>query len=198
MSEKVSEILIQQFADGELGEEARRSVLLQLESNPEQWRGLALAFVEVQLWNQALEEEVAYRQPVSSDLTITANSPSSTNQRRPVLAFALLLVVAASAAIGFLAGNNSVDSEGASSSQTEIVRNAPSDVQPATAEMPFEEAVARSVTPVPASFRSRLLQSGYLLDENHKLTAVTLPTGEQFEIPIRQVSVRYLGNAAYQ
>ena len=125
---------------------------------------------------------------------------SATKRRRPaawILALSIFVVLAAS--LGYAAGRLAPirpTPEGESVDESSVLARA----RPAAESkgLRFEDAVARSATPAPDSFRARLLQSGYFVDENHTLASVTLPTGEQVEIPIRQVNVRYLGNAAYQ
>ena len=50
----LDERLLDRLVDGELADDERRELLLQLEKNPDGWRRCALAFLEAQTWRQAL------------------------------------------------------------------------------------------------------------------------------------------------
>lgn len=216
MNETLKEAELQQLVDGELNHAERRDLLMRLDGEPEQWRRLALAFVESQIWDESIPQVSSAATLASMERTPAAltNATAKTGRGPKSLVAALALLVVLALGCGYWMGNllpvkadrEPAVSERALTPRPGTRRHSPESETtkgqspPAgkTADLGFEEAIARSATPVPPSFRQRLLQSGYLLDEAHTLTAVTLPTGEQVEIPVRKVSVQYLGNAAYQ
>ena len=60
MNHELDDLLLQRFVDGELSEQRQQDILAGLEDDPGQWRRVALAFVEAQIWEgeyRAVAEE---------------------------------------------------------------------------------------------------------------------------------------------
>ena len=64
--------------------------------------------------------------------------------------------------------------------------------------LPLEDALARSIRPGSLDTHRAFLKAGYLVDESSEIASVELPTGNSVQMPVRQVKIRYLGNAAFQ
>ena len=85
MSEPMDELQLQRLVDGELNETECRRLLARLDGVPNEWRRVALAYVEQQLWATACRGEVrpagdpvgAGRQVTSPPLSVAFGRLSS-------------------------------------------------------------------------------------------------------------------------
>src|SRR5207253_643240 len=66
----LDERLLDHLVDGELADDERRELLMQLEKEPDGWRRCALAFLEAQTWRQALA-------PVACQAWLTSSESAS-------------------------------------------------------------------------------------------------------------------------
>ena len=96
---------IDRLVSGELGDEERRELLAWLEADVSRWRGCALAFLEAQVWEEALGESVQgsrHRGQQSGNRELetgnTGQESCSRGQRSAVAWLMPLLAVAASMA----------------------------------------------------------------------------------------------------
>ena len=194
----IDDVTLQLFADGELTENASREILRDLDDDPTQWRRLALAFVELQIWNEA----ISIKGPSADTLkTLTPSSPVATRTSNRPTVLARWVTLATGLLLGLGLGYGASNSLRSPSQQViaEASRKPSQDsAQADSGASRLEEAVSRSALPVPDSLRLRLLRSGYYLDEVHTATPVKLPTGEEIEIPVREVTIQYLGHVAFQ
>lgn len=116
MNATIDDQEIDLLVDGELGEERRRELLVELDTKPGGWRRCALAFLENQSWRQtctAINEDTK-RQPTKpspSSEQITPSARKSTEQprRRPgVVARATGVLMAMAASFFFALGLGSM------------------------------------------------------------------------------------------
>jgi len=191
---------IQLLVDCELSHDQRRQFLASLEDSSSLWRDLAFAFVEKQILDDSLG---------SNQSNIETATPLATRQPTPKKqALPLWIAIAASLLLGLFAGtwwnNNSTAPTMAdgptaihSPDTTSATGNESNDGQPQL-QLQLDEALARSVKPISLRARREFLKAGYLIDEVPQMASVQLPSGQAIKMPIRQFSVQYLGNAAYQ
>ncbi|MEM7453033.1 MAG: hypothetical protein AAF456_01645 [Planctomycetota bacterium] len=185
---------IQLLVDGQLDHDERSRLLRSLADDSSQWREVALAFIESQILNEALNFDDmsamvrAEKQPVQDDVRL----PSS--RRTPWIAIAVSL--AAGLLCGFLMFRGPAPEAVTQSDPAPVVNNTESNADPDS--IPLEEALARSARPVSLDARRELLRAGYFIDEIREVADVELPTGKLIKMPVREFKVHYLGNAAYQ
>jgi hypothetical protein len=199
---------LQLLVDGKLDHTQRSQWLDSLAKDSDQWRQIALRFVENQILDEALQPDalLATKPPY----TKTTNDRQGPEQRRSLPANVFWLAVAGSLLVGLLLGTLIPDGadrpEIAKTVVTEPVVH--SDVESMDSgsigrtdtvlNLPLADALARSATPVSINARRAFLKAGYYVDESQQIATVELPTGKSIQMPIRQVTVRYLGQNAYQ
>jgi hypothetical protein len=215
-------IQLQQLVDGELDHAERSRFLIRADNDAKAWRMIALAFVERQVLDEAFNRspvcsgqlEIAPIPKLDASQTGGAISDSTVGlgmvpprrksldprNLRPVWWVAM----SACLFIGLVLGNWSGRSSSSALSSTEnstaktIVAEPGVTHADLTRTIPLNEALERSPVPFPVVFRRELMKQGYLVNELARLTKVQLPNGETIEMPIRQVDVRFLGNATFQ
>ena len=62
----------------------------------------------------------------------------------------------------------------------------------------LNDALARCSMPIPDRFRLNLLEAGYVVREDEKISDVSLPFGGSIKIPVREVKIEYRGIDTYQ
>jgi hypothetical protein len=210
---------IQRLVDGELTHDRRARLLENLSRRPIQWRDLAIAFVERQVLDESLSNNVVTR--LSS---LAVNGVSQGNGRRKVerqgsdpklanahgrMANQLSWAAAAAACllIGFVVGNWRVpmprlenEAQVASAANEALDASAAATKRSAgpAAVIPLADALSRASYPISVDLRREMMRQGYLITELDRLSKVRLPTGQTVELPVRQVAVTYMGHAAYQ
>ena len=219
---------LDRLVDGELSDEQRREMLLQLERQPEGWRRCAMAFLEAQSWRQELG---AMARPASD----AASRPApAARAQRPLPWWRrhgpMVLAAAASFLLAFWVSNASrtfwQGNVGGSRPEPQIAAKAgpsePGVEQPAapwrmvTFDVPdgggvrnvrlpaveqdrLDDAWLRSVPgPIPNDLRRALERTGHQVSESRRLMPVPMQDGRRLVVPVDQVEVRYVGNAAYQ
>src|SRR3569833_1057092 len=75
--EAVNDAVLDSLVDGELNEDDRRQLLVQLESEPSGWRRCALAFLEAQRWRR--EMTVFARPPVAAPRAPASQVPTASS-----------------------------------------------------------------------------------------------------------------------
>ncbi len=199
-SENNSEIqfspaMIQKLVDGELEHQVRSQLLSSLESDSPVWRKIALAFVENQVFAEALRcplEQKASR-PVEE-----ASEAQHGNRRLTVW----LAGLAACLMLGFFVGFVLKAKTPPRYSQARF--DAVPSVNQGNAEagdasnLALADALSRSVVPVPDEFRRALRKAGYSIQDKQTITNVDLPSGGQIELPIRRVNVTFVGLSSFQ
>lgn len=71
----IDDMMFDRLVDNEMTEKERRDLLLLLDSEPDGWRRLALAFLEAQMWQEAMELPMP---AVEEGPAVPATSPSET------------------------------------------------------------------------------------------------------------------------
>ncbi len=95
-------IQIDRLVDGELRHDERRQFISQLEQNPHEWRNVALAFVEAQVWSQ--EFQALQTDPGSASTTLMAQPGETRTQRGRFRIPAFVASVLLSLALGVVLG----------------------------------------------------------------------------------------------
>jgi hypothetical protein len=210
---------IQRLVDGELPHDRRVRLLENLARRPNQWRDLAIAFVERQVLDESLLSKVAPRLPSlevngvsQSDHAqnihrLASKPPSKGTHGSRVHRLGRAVTAAACLLIGFAVGNWRVplphppDGPGVASTAKETLDESADSSQGSDkpiSVIPLADALSRASYPIPVDLRREMMRQGYLITELDRLSKVQLPTGQTVELPVRQVAVTYLGNAAYQ
>ncbi|MEL7498129.1 MAG: hypothetical protein AAFN77_10995 [Planctomycetota bacterium] len=195
---------LQQFVDGELPHEQRRSMLLEIEQSDGGWKCLALAFVEQQVVNESVASY--FDQPLSNaeinrcDIKPPGRGGSVSRTR---LFWSLVGLI-----VGVLIGtywiSNWFPNQSPSSiASVSVARLSAAPVDraehsPAQPQLTLADAIARSAAPIPMEFRREMLKAGYVVDEEQRTTEVDLPHGGTVQVPVRTVEIKFLGLAAYQ
>ena len=91
MKHELDDLSLQRFVDGELSLPERQAVLARLDQHPQQWRRLALAYVEMQIWEEGFCTADGEAARFAAKAT-AARAPAW--QPRTVLAMATSLLVA--------------------------------------------------------------------------------------------------------
>lgn len=201
-----AQLLIEKLVDGELDHSTRSRWLTSLSDDSPLWRELAFAFVEKQVTDEALRElqvhETVPRYPDKNAIRHEhSDSGTATNKRRHWMTLAWIAGLAACLVAGIFIGLE----QSASTAIPALVQNdgresTDDSAQASTANPSIElaEALSRSVTPVPNEFRRALMKAGYSLQDKQTITSVSLPTGGQIKLPIRDVNVTYVGLGSFQ
>lgn len=200
----INPLHLQKLVDGELDHRTRSALIAPLSQESSHWREIAIAFVEKQIVDEALNLQPAEvtgiaidtlaQQPCASSNKATSSKTDQRKNRIQSLLWAAGL--AACLLVGIFIG-----SEIRPETETPLSRSSPEVLISETASKPISErkpfslaeALSRSSIPVPREFRRALLKAGYTLEEDQKLTAVDLPTGGKIELPVRSVQVTYVG-----
>lgn len=204
-----NQVLIDQLVDGELNHSTRSQWLSKLDPDSPLWRDLALAFVEKQVTDEALcgfsmPAATIQQKPVGSHINTTgilaphsAVHTRTENRRwRPLLWLAGL---AACLLAGVFIGKQSVSRPNMTVVENNDGSNESSNLDAsAKSTTDLADALSRSVAPVPVEFRRALMKAGYSLHDRRTITNVTLPSGGQIELPIRDVDVTYVGLDSFQ
>ena len=102
MSQQIDETRLQRLVDGALNEDERREFLVGLEERSEQWREVALAFVEEQIWR--CEIAGVRRCDDARPSQTPCAAPATTSRRTWVAVLALSVSLFAMLAAGFQLG----------------------------------------------------------------------------------------------
>jgi hypothetical protein len=198
--------LIQRLVDGELEHPLRSQWLSSVAADSPLWRELALAFVERQLFDEALGALVSDDQPATRVKEVGEREKVRTNNDSRSRSFRVSWIagLAASLLIGFLTGG--ILYQGTDSTGMRIEDPAPLNaaMESRGAEtqrsdsIGLADALSRSVAPVPNEFRRALRKAGYSLRDRQTITNVSLPSGGQIEMPVRHVDVEFIGISTFQ
>jgi anti-sigma factor RsiW len=185
---------LQMLVDGALSHDHRSELLRGLDDEPGAWRQIAIGFLEKQLLDETLSPAgnpkmtpTEIREPVVEYHT-TRSGPSRWGW----------LALAACLAIGIGLGSLIPrDAQPPAVAQNTDVRQPKAKTQ-TDDSLRLEDALARSIQPVSLDAHRQFLRAGYVVNESQKVADVTLPTGDLIQMPVRQVTVKYLGDAAFQ
>ena len=191
----VNETLLQKLVDHELGPEQRKSFIHSLEDH--HWKSVAMAFVEHQILNEQIPSIAAeMNQPLITPSSLTADKKQEAESKRRTSfwnkTLAIVLAGLICAATGyFVASWSSPDGS------TKTTASLDDPTSPKNL-LSLKEALARCTMPIPEKFRLNLLEAGYVLTEDEKVSDVSLPFGGTVQIPVREVNVEYRGFDTFQ
>ncbi len=189
--------MIQKLVDGELSHDARSQWMSGLSDGSETWRELALAFVEKQVIGEALE---GIAEEVPKTFVAPKKQIEETGSQRRARTLIWLVGLTACLLAGVFIGAEFAAQNSDSVAVKQDINSQPlkQDLQEHDAAIGLADALSRSSSPVPNEFRRALLQAGYSLRDQQTIANVTLPTGGQVELPVRDVDVTYVGLKAFQ
>ena len=197
MNNNTQSKMIQKLVDGELSHDARSQWMSGLSDGSETWRELALAFVEKQVIGEALE---GIAEEVPKAFVAPKNQIEETGSQRRARTLIWLVGLTACLLAGVFIGAQYAAQNSDSVAVKQDINSQPlkQDLQEHDAAIGLADALSRSSSPVPNEFRRALLQAGYSLRDQQTIANVTLPTGGQVELPVRDVDVTYVGLKAFQ
>jgi hypothetical protein len=202
--------LIDRLVDGELPDSERRELLQSFENQPDGWRRCALAFLEAQVWRQALSLEAA---PAAVSLAARpiGRHPRSRLWRPVARITALAASLAAAFALGWTYHRGleqtqpviAVTQPDAATNGSVLVADAPSSIrQPVTSDDPKTQ-FTKSLSSMQAthgsldSMMKRWQQEGYSVETQPCLVSVQAKDGRKINLPVQEVRVRYVGDRVY-
>jgi len=202
--------LIDRLVDGELSERKRRELLLSFENQSGGWRRCALAFLEAQVFHQALSLEAA---PAAVSLAVRPirRHPRSRLWRPMARMTALAASLAAAFALGWTYHRGleqthpviAVSQQDAAANGSAQVADAPgSSRQSVTSDDPKTELtkVLNSMKATHDSVDSimkRWQQEGYSVETQPCVVSVQAKDGRKINLPVQEVRVRYVGDRVY-
>ena len=197
MNNNTQSKMIQKLVDGELSHDARSQWMSGLSDGSETWRELALAFVEKQVIGEALE---GIAEEVPKTFVAPKKQIEETGSQRRARTLIWLVGLTACLLAGVFIGAQYAAQNSDSVAVKQDINSQPlkQDLQEHDAAIGLADALSRSSSPVPNEFRRALLQAGYSLRDQQTIANVTLPTGGQVELPVRDVDVTYVGLKAFQ
>ncbi len=194
MSHLDLELEIQRCIDGQMSEADQQNLLRRLEARPDGWRKLSLAFVECQVWSQAIQKGE------------TAVAKSSVPEPRPLrqAPVALWSKVVASMAAGIMAGLvihrqwSAVPPVGSGPSLAAVSASSGSGTASDSAQSPVSANSAASLASnrpgspeiLSPQARRQLRESGYPIDEDQVYYAVQMPDGRYYVVPVDRLRLR--------
>lgn len=199
---EMNNLTLQKLVDNELNQKELDSLIDVVESDDQQGRLVAMAFIEKQLFDRVITQEMSKQVP---DLTKAKNGTPDKPSRSRRMLVAMAASVGFALLVGFVSGQQfnqpqAIGSAGAASSTEDSSSNRIVETEQNFEfdEQALEDALARSWTPVPLGFKRELLRGGYVLQEQQRFTKVSLPGGDTIDVPIRKVNIEYLGQATIQ
>lgn len=191
-SQTLDNATLDALVDGELSESARHALLIRLDQEPEQWRRVALAFLEAQAF-QAAWRGKEFPSPMSQRMEPSAialhPSPAAARSRftwsgLAMLAAALLLAFST----GWMMHGNGRESTLATTSSTSPQVQA-SNQSPSPVVSPVKTAFSNQVT---AELRQQLLRLGYEVHEQPRLIHIQ-QDGRSIPVYVNDLKVRFVG-----
>jgi hypothetical protein len=207
-----TQLWLDRLACGELDEQTRKSLFTWLDAEPLRWRGCALALLEMQTWNESLENidknpacvpEPAFR------AIHERNRESKILRWRPLSSLAAALLVAFT--LGTLSGgwwksNGEVvankrpqESEPAGPLMATVsLRPELGSAMPATLQIPVmsvKDSGAHSPSRSISEYdRQKWERRGYQLTKERRFLPAQLPDGKKVVVPVEQVKANYVGS----
>jgi hypothetical protein len=205
---QLTEDTLQRLVDGELSAAEYQDALLALEADPSTcetnlWRRCALAFLESQAFELGAKSWLETRQR-GEMLSDSTSQPALVTKAPNVLAWALLLTVAASLAGAFWVGGLMGDLS-RSKGNGPLLGGAPSTVNapnvfdenadgsifvsiPVDSEGEFDSAawVNGAPTPLPPDIQRKWEEEGYTVRARRRLIPVVIPNGRTIIAPFEQ------------
>jgi hypothetical protein len=195
--------LLELLVDGELPEAGRRELLLRLENEPDGWRRCALAFLEAQVWRQALPS-VATTGAAPGPLVARYRSrPHRTFWRLTARSMGLAATLAAAFMLGWIyhGGLERTTPSELVNQQTGTVAVGPAQVLPEQrGKVTTEHSNPTELAKPPASIDplvKHLQQEGYVVETEKRLVLLEAKDGRKLKLPMKEVRIRYIGDRIY-
>lgn len=181
---------LDRLVDGELDDVERRDVLERIERQPAEWRRLAIAFLEAQVWRSSL------RTPVRVEAYCVPSPPTRQLERKMrsrARRFGRYCVVAASLAVAFglgtrMSGTQS-NSNPSSMAETDVVVAPQMAGGQGTTVRPSSPSLVQESDLVPAEVERVLREMGHRVQQRRGYVPVTLDDGRRVNVPMREVEV---------
>jgi hypothetical protein len=189
---------IQRLVDNRLSESERTAVLLAAELEPELWRRVALAFVEEQVWSNAIPAAIqtAPRER-AADISQRKGSVSRPSMFRSpwMLALAGLLLVGVTVGIRMLVDPPAADSRGGPPSVgSSPVKNDPCFLNLGGEQVPLYESTAPILEYMAngagQEMIEKLWKNGLDVQPDTRYITGTASDGRAFVVPVRQYRLR--------
>lgn len=199
--------LIRRLVDGELDHQSRSQWLAGITHDSPVWREVALAFVEKQLFDEALGTLETEEQPTASVEVVDEKQMSRADNDSLHRSSAVSWIAGLAACFLFGSLMGYILNRQGDVSAMQVIEPVPSKallVKRSAAEttvptpIGLADALSRSASPVPDSFRRALRKAGYSLSDRQRITNVSLPSGGQIELPVRHVDVKFIGISTFQ
>ncbi|MCG8653151.1 MAG: hypothetical protein MI861_25145 [Pirellulales bacterium] len=199
MNEPIEPGELQRLLDGRLSADERELLLAQAEQCPENWRTIALAFVEEQVLREVLGDLTAQGK-MDMDIVLSEKQPAVAGGRakwsRLAQAAAVLLVLGVGAAIGRFGWAPTAEDAGGyvMLAWPESPASAAVDAAPAklTSQDTWQSAAQLLSTPLFDEESRRVFQRhGFTVSEEPVIYMVKDRGGEHYVIPHRRASLRY-------
>ena len=188
---------IDRLVDGDLSQDERRALLLDLDTRSDGWRLCALSFLEVQEWQLSTGSML----PSSDPPLLVVPKPAHERPFTRILAGAANLFIAF--ALGWTASTR-YRPEVPAIAKASPIKSAPDHQTPETpsrdsalarnevleppTEPPSEPAISQSILPPPLV--GQLQRAGYEVEPQRGLVPVRLPDGHIVNIPVEGVQIR--------
>ena len=174
---------VERFVHGELSITEQAAILKSCCDKSDQWKTLAMAFVEKQMIDDAASHYLSEHDAIAQ--VTLPHTPKLANRSA---GFWTCAAVACAAIMGVIVGANVSATKPA---DTRLVSHSQKEIE-------LEEALARSDRPVVDAIKNDLLAAGVLVDPTHDLYKVRLPNGERVEMKVRGYRVQLLGGTTFQ
>jgi hypothetical protein len=204
--------LIDRLVDGELPETDRRELLQSFENQPGGWRRCALAFLEAQVWRQALSPEAAPEAASVASRPIGTRQGRKSKFWRPMARMtALAASLAAAFALGWTyhRGHDETHHVIAGTPQesattgTTLVADGPASLPQRVVTDDSKTQLTKVLGSMQAmhgsldSIMKRWQQEGYSVETQPCVVSVQAKDGRKINLPVQEVRVRYVGDRVY-
>ena len=213
-----TQLWLDRLACGELDETTRKNLFSWLDAEPLRWRSCALALLEVQAWNESLEN-TERKSKVVTELAPVAirekNRGSAMLHWAPLSSLAAALLIAFTLGAfsrGWVKSNGDVvventhpavarhhESEPAGPLMATVsLRPEPGSGMPATLQIPVmsmqHSGAQPPSTPISEYDRQKWERRGYQLTKERRFLPAQLPDGKKVVVPVEQVKANYVGS----
>jgi hypothetical protein len=194
--------MIDRLVAGSLPEADRRTLLIQLETEPDRWRQCALAFLEAQAWREAFAPLIASAATTLAQPNLTTAKSAAKPSRIAVRWAAIAACLVAAFALG-----RTLKHVEPSEAPREVVRQAPPVPAKPSEGAPSETIAAAELKPAApepsasslyaAAVVKTLQKRGYSAERQNTQVTMMLPDGRERKVPAQEIRVQYVGGRTY-
>lgn len=194
--------LIDRLVAGSLPEADRRTLLVQLETEPDGWRQCALAFLEAQAWREAFAPLTAS----AAAMAVQPKLPTSRSAVKPSQIAVRWAAIAVSLLVAFTLGRTFKHVEPPEVPHEVVRETLPLPANPSVASPPEANAVAEAkrIAPEPSASSlyadavvKTLQTKGYSAERQNTHVMMTLEDGSERKVPAQEIRVHYVGGRTY-